>query len=220
VPAAVSLVLDTNVVLSVVEPILTTAPLTKLLPFNVMVKFPASIWGGAAEESCGTGLSNVVTVEAVRPLWFGTAAAIVTAFGDGSVAGAVYVAVKGPVLVIVPTIAFPFAMSFTVQVTVGFVSFATVAVKACVPLARTEGPEGETATRSVPVDELPVRPAQLAVTPAMTQTESVSPKRRTAASPVLIRKILAETLSTPSPLESFGNSERAYQSFVQGGMAG
>jgi hypothetical protein len=116
----------------------------------------------------------------------------------------VYVAVKGPVLVMVPTIAFPFAMSFTVQVTVGFVSFATVAVKACVPLARTEGPEGETATRSVPVDELPVRPAQLAVTPAMTQTESVSPKRRTAASPVLIRKILAETLSTPSPLESFG----------------
>jgi hypothetical protein len=64
----VSLVLDTNVVLSVVEPILTTAPLTKLLPFNVMVKFPASIWGGVAEESCGTGLSNVVTVEAVRPL--------------------------------------------------------------------------------------------------------------------------------------------------------
>jgi hypothetical protein len=34
----------------------------------VMVKFPASIWGGVAEESCGTGLSNVVTVEAVRPL--------------------------------------------------------------------------------------------------------------------------------------------------------
>jgi hypothetical protein len=170
----------------------------------VMVKFPASIWGGVAEESCGTGLSNVVTVEAVRPLWFGTAAAIVTAFGDGSVAGAVYVAVKGPVLVMVPTIAFPFAMSFTVQVTVGFVSFATVAVKACVPLARTEGPEGEMATRSVPVDELPVRPAQLAANPATMQTKSVSPKRRTAASPVLIRKILAETLSTPSPLESFG----------------
>lgn len=113
----------------------------------------------------------------------GTRAAIVTVFGEGSDAGAVYVAVKAPVLVIVPTVAFPFAMSFTVQVTVGFVSFATVALKASVPLARTEGPEGVMATRSVPVDELPLRPAQLAVTPTMTQTKSVSPRRRTAPSP-------------------------------------
>jgi hypothetical protein len=123
----------------------------------------------------------------------------------------VYVAVNAPVLVIVPTIAFPFAMSFTVQVTVGFVSFATVAVKACVPLARTEGAEGEMATRSVPVDELPVRPAQLAVIPATTQTRSVSPRRRTAPSPVLFEKFLAETLSTLSSLKSFGKSERAYE---------
>ena len=72
-------------------------------------------------------------------------------------------------------------MSFTVQVTVGFVSFATVAVKASVPLARTEGAEGVMATRSVPVDELPLRPAQLAVNPAMMQTRNV-PKRRTQAS--------------------------------------
>ena len=183
-PVAVSLVLDTNVVLSAVEPISTTAPLTKLLPFKVMVKLPESICGGVAEESCGTGFNRVVTVETVRPLWFGTAAAIVTALGDGSDAGAVYVAVNGPVLVIVPTIAFPFAMSFTVQVTVGFVSFATVAVKACVPLARTEGAEGVIATRSVAVDELPLRPAQLVVNPATTQIRSVSPRRRTAPSPV------------------------------------
>ena len=125
-----------------------------------------------------------------------------TVFGDGSVAGAVYVAVKGPVLVIVPTIAFQFAMSFTVQVPVGFVSFATVAVKACVPLARTEGPEGEMATRSVPVDELPVRPAQLAVTPAMTQTESVSPKRRTAPSPVLFKNSCGNPVN-PEPSRKF-----------------
>jgi hypothetical protein len=50
--------------------------------------------------------------------------------GEGRDAGAVYVAVKAPVLVIVPTVAFPFATPFTVQVTVGFVSFATVAVNA------------------------------------------------------------------------------------------
>jgi hypothetical protein len=85
----VSFVLDTNVVLSAVEPIFATAPLTKLLPFKVMVKLPESICGGVAEESCGTGFNKVVTIEAVRPLWFGTAAAIVTALGDGSNAGAV-----------------------------------------------------------------------------------------------------------------------------------
>ena len=88
-PVAVSFVLDTNVVLSAVEPIFATAPLTKLLPFKVMVKLPESICGGVAEESCGTGFNKVVTVEAVRPLWFGTAAAIVTALGDGSDADAV-----------------------------------------------------------------------------------------------------------------------------------
>jgi len=65
VPVAVSLVLDTNVVLSTVEPIFTTAPFTKLLPFKVMVKLPESICGGVAEESCGTGFNKVVMVEAV-----------------------------------------------------------------------------------------------------------------------------------------------------------
>ena len=87
-PVAVSLVLETNVVVSAVEPILTTAPLTKLLPFNVIVKLPESICGGVAEESCGTGFNKFVTVEAVRPLWFGTRAAIVTVLGEGSDAGA------------------------------------------------------------------------------------------------------------------------------------
>jgi len=120
------------------------------------------------------------------------------------------------VRVIVPTIAFPFAMSFTVQVTVGFVSFATVAVKACVPLARTEGLEGVMATRFSPVDGLPFRPTQLAVSPATMQTKSVSPKRRTAASPVLIRKFIWKTLSTPIASESFCISETRVESLVPG----
>jgi hypothetical protein len=91
------------------------------------------------------------------------------------------VAVKAPVLVIVPTIAFPFAMSFTVHVTVGFVTFSTVAVNVCVAFARTDGLDGEIATRfSVGVP--PGSPAQLEVTPARTTINDVSSQRRTAAS--------------------------------------
>jgi hypothetical protein len=89
VPVAVNWVLETKVVLNAVPPMFTTAPFTKLLPFNVTVKLPTSICGGAAEESCGIGFHKVVTVDAVSDLCDVTVAAIVTVLGFGSVADAV-----------------------------------------------------------------------------------------------------------------------------------
>ena len=66
----------------------------------------------------------------------------VTETGDGRFAGAVYI----PVESIVPNVAFPPAIPFTVQITAGFVALLTVAVKACGSPRRTEAVAGAIVT--------------------------------------------------------------------------
>jgi hypothetical protein len=64
--------------------------------------------------------------------------------GFGAVVGAVYQAVSGPVLVIVPTVAFPFATPLTAQCTVvsGFPVLVTAATSWTIPPGETDDMSG------------------------------------------------------------------------------
>jgi hypothetical protein len=107
-------------------------------------------------------------------------AIIVTLAGEGTTAGAVYVAPWFPFATIVPIVAFPPAIPFTVQVTAvfGFPVPVTVAAKTCAPPADTVAADGATLTEMSSVnvtlaDELACSSATLV---AVTVTRAVAGK--------------------------------------------
>ena len=89
VPAAVSCVLDTKVVVSADEPMDAVAPLTKPLPVIVMLKEPTSMKVGETDVTTGRGFNSVATVLALTESLVESAASTVTVLGFGSTAGAV-----------------------------------------------------------------------------------------------------------------------------------
>jgi len=95
------------------------------------------------------------------------AAATVTVAGDGGTGGAVYSAVAAPVVMIVPSVEFPPAIPFTLQVTPAEESPVpeTLAVNTCAPPVGTAAALGETVTITAEgfVEDVPAVP-QLDIT--------------------------------------------------------
>ena len=89
VPLAVSCVLDTKLVASVVDPKVTVAPFTKSLPVIVNVNVPTFTCVGEIPVTTGIGFSSVTLLLPVSDAFPLSAAAIVTLLGVGSTAGAV-----------------------------------------------------------------------------------------------------------------------------------
>src|SRR5580704_6548231 len=88
VPLAVSWVLELKVVVRVMEPNETVAPLMKLAPEIAMVNAPTLICEGTTPVICGIGFRSVTSL---RPAMEGldvSAAEMVTEFGMGRTAGA------------------------------------------------------------------------------------------------------------------------------------
>lgn len=146
VPVAVSSDAETNVVARACESKLTIAPRMKLLPEIVTVKAPTLICDGEADETCGRGFSSVAVEVPFKEESDVTDASIVTAFGCGIWAGAVYVAARFPGNEMVPTEAFPPGTPFTDQVSVALLIPATLAVSCWVLPARTDALPGDTVT--------------------------------------------------------------------------
>jgi hypothetical protein len=141
-PVAVSCVADTKVV-AIGEPAnITCAPLTKLLPFTVIVKLPEETDAGEMLVSKGAGFQSVTV-----PLPDAEASATLTAFMVtklelGTLPGAVY----APEELIKPLAALPPVTPFTSQLTDVFDDPLTVALNDCVAPARTLTVPGETET--------------------------------------------------------------------------
>ena len=111
-PVAVSLVVDTNVVLSGLPSNETTEPATNPVPVTVRLKLPVLSVDGVSAVILGA--ARMVTEAA--PLAVGTAtlvARIVTTLGLGTVEGGRYC----PLESMVPTTTSPPAVSFTLHVT-------------------------------------------------------------------------------------------------------
>ena len=94
-------------------------------------------------------MAEHVTVAVALPDFELSAALVavtVTVAGEGGVGGAVYCAVAEPVATIVPTVEFPPAIPFTLQLTAvdGLPVPETLAVNTCTPLVGTLAVAGET----------------------------------------------------------------------------
>src|SRR5437016_4686937 len=113
-PVAVSCVADTNFVVSGCPANITFAPLTNFVPVIVKVKFPTGTAAGDTAVTVGTGFSSVIMTLPERVLSDEDVASMLTEFGLGRAAGAVYI----PLLLIVPVLALPPASPFTDQTTV------------------------------------------------------------------------------------------------------
>jgi hypothetical protein len=125
VPVAVNCVEETNVVVSAVVLNITCAPDTKLLPVSVSVKFPRFVEAGEMPLSVGVGFQSVTEAEPDFVVSAALVAVTLMVFGEGSVAGAVYL----PVASTVPSVALPPAVEFTDHVTAVFVEPDTLAAK-------------------------------------------------------------------------------------------
>jgi hypothetical protein len=88
-PLAVSCVDETNVVVSAVFPSITVAPEMKFVPVRVIEKLPVPVLAGLIPESVGVGFKIVTALDALAELDAALVAVTVSAFGFGSVAGAV-----------------------------------------------------------------------------------------------------------------------------------
>ena len=113
-PVAFSWVAEIKVVGRAVVPNMTCAPLTKFVPLTVIVKLPTGMGEGETALTVGTGFSSVSALLPVIVVSVTLVAVIVSVFGEGTVAGALY----RPVLLIVPDAALPPATPFTDHVTV------------------------------------------------------------------------------------------------------
>src|SRR5277367_1647958 len=112
VPVAVNWVLETKVVVRFAPPKETVAPLTKLEPVMVRVKFPTFREAGEILETWGIGFQSVTALVLFTEFLEDSSASIVTKFGEGRVAGAV----KFPLASITPLAALPPATPLTSQV--------------------------------------------------------------------------------------------------------
>lgn len=109
------------------------APLTKLLPVIVRVKFPPLTVEGEMLFKIGVGLSTVTVALALAVVSATLVAVTVTVFGFGKACGATYI----PAELIVPAVEFPPARPFTDQVTEVLLVPVTDAVNGCPAPART-----------------------------------------------------------------------------------
>jgi hypothetical protein len=105
-------VLETKVVVRFAPPKETVAPLTKLEPVMVSVKFPTFRDAGEILETWGIGFQSVTALVLFTEFLEDSSASIVTKFGEGRVAGAV----KFPLASIRPLAALPPATPLTSQV--------------------------------------------------------------------------------------------------------
>jgi hypothetical protein len=161
---AINCVALPKLVVSALPPSFTVDCCAKPVPVTVSVVsgLPALTVEGEMEPRVGAGLTTVTEAEAVRVGSATLAAFTVTTLGTGGTAGAVY----RPLELMLPTVAFPPAMSFTDQVTPGFVLPVTVAVNGCVCVTWSVCVEGLTATntRTVRFTASEVPPPGLGVT--------------------------------------------------------
>jgi hypothetical protein len=173
-PLAASCVDDTNVVANGDPANITCAPLTKPLPFTVIVNAPEENDDGVTLVSTGDGFHSVTA-----PLPDAAASAELTAptltvLNDGTLTGAVYI----PEEFMIPVDVLPPVTPLTCQLTEGFEDPLTVAVNFCVKPARTLALLGETET-AMPdgardEDELPIVKAFLAVPVQPTRTAAMN----------------------------------------------
>lgn len=160
-PVAVNCIDETKVVVSA-EPLNSTcAPFTKLLPVIESVKFPASTAVGAMLLNTGKGFHSVTLLFPFALESDVLTASIVTLFGFGRLAGAVYM----PEELIVPLAELPPATLLTCQVTDWLDVPLTLAVNDRVPPIRTFAEPGETETLT-PGGGASGSPEELLVTPA------------------------------------------------------
>jgi hypothetical protein len=143
-PLAVSCVEEVNVVVSTPPANSTSAPLTKSLPVMVIEKPPAVTDIGETLAITGVGFHSVTVLWPAALDSAALSAWMVTLFGLGRVAGAVYT----PVALIVPVAARPPVTPFTCQVTLVFEAPVTVAVNGCGSPTRTVAGFGETVTET------------------------------------------------------------------------
>lgn len=108
-PVAVSCVAETYVVVREELPKKTCAPWTKLLPVMVREKLPRFVEAGEIPVRTGTGLRSETALVADWVVSAALVALMVTVFGVGSVAGAVYF----PVESMVPRVEEPLAVPLT-----------------------------------------------------------------------------------------------------------
>jgi hypothetical protein len=175
VPVAVSFVAETNVVVSAVEPNITCAFLTNLLPFAVMVNAPMGIAVGETEVRTGTGFSRSTAALPVMVASALLTAVTCTESDVGRAGGALY----NPVASMVPKVEFPPETPFTDQRTVfegllvantafevkpgfeveedGGLGAGTAAVNCCVAPARTLAVDGVMVIPELPVSMHPER---------------------------------------------------------------
>jgi hypothetical protein len=111
----------------------TCAPLTKLLPVTVRVKFPAFTSDGLTLLKIGVELSSVIAALALAALLTVLTAETVTLLGVGKVCGAMY----SPAELMVPSVEFPPTTPFTDQITVELLVPLTVILNCCAPRVRT-----------------------------------------------------------------------------------
>src|SRR3954451_9962265 len=114
----------------------TRDPAENPAPFTVSVKLPVGIELGETEVIAGATAAREVTVTVAEPDEPGATVLVartVTAAGDGTVAGAVYL----PPASMVPIVPSPPVMPLTLQITVA-VAPVTVAVNACEPPVCTD----------------------------------------------------------------------------------
>ena len=123
----------------------TCAPLTKLRPVTVRVKFPVLTSDGLRLLKIGVEFNNVMAALAFAAVLTELTAETVTLLGVGKVCGAMY----SPEELIVPSVEFPPATPFTDQFTVEILVPLTVTLNCCAPRARTLALPGVTLSCTV-----------------------------------------------------------------------
>lgn len=147
VPVACNCVVETNVVVSVCPPKVTVEFVTKPLPVRVNENVPVEIGEGETEVRTGTGFCSVTVAVPFFVVSAALVAVMVTVFGAGRLAGAVYI----PFESIVPVVALPPATEFTDQVTLVFVLPLTAAANDSFDPTRMVAVAGVTVTEVVPL---------------------------------------------------------------------
>ncbi len=175
-PVAVSCAADTKVVASGELANITCAPLTKLLPFTVMVKLPEGTDAGEMLVRTGVGFQSVTVLLPDAEAFAALTALMVTTLELGTLPGAVYT----PEELIRPLAALPPVTPFTCQLTDVFEVPLTVALNVCADPARTLAVPGETETVTPEGEDVPTEfdePLVAPVHPASAAAEETSRMR-------------------------------------------
>src|SRR5579864_2178056 len=140
VPAAVSCIDETYVVVSAVAPMYATAFCAKCNPFSVIVNVPGGTLSGARLVNCGTGLFSVALAFPSLLVFDVSIALMVMELGAGGNSGAVYI----PLPSMIPMVAFPLAIPLIDQFTAGLDPSPVFAVNCCCATPGTVALDGVT----------------------------------------------------------------------------